>query len=146
MRPLWPLHFEDLSLDRAQIPLDVDEARYKWIESQGGLHLCTIRADSKLVGYFILTLIPHLHYKSAGLMAYTDVYYILPEFRKGGAGVRLIKFVERTLKLRRVSHPVYGEDLRVVKMYLSCKLKQDHTEVFEALGFRATDKVFTKLL
>lgn len=134
-RALFPRHYEELALDKEKVPLAVDEERYLWIENQGGLHVCTVRADGALVGYFICTLLPHLHYKDAGPMAYTDVYYIAPEHRRGGAGFRLIRCVERTLKMRGVT-----------KIYLSHKRHQDHSALFLKLGYRATDIMYTKLL
>lgn len=134
-RELFPLHWKELANDQDKIALACDEERYIRIEKEGGLHVVTVRADGKLVGYFFATILPHLHYKDAGPMAYTDVYFILPEFRKGGAGVRLIRTVERTLRLRGAK-----------KFYLSTKIKQDHSQLFLMMGFTASDIVFTKLL
>jgi hypothetical protein len=59
---------------------------------------------------------------------------MLPEARKGGGGVRLFIEAERSLR-----------EKGVVKTYLSTKVHKDNTAIFERLGWRLTDKVFTKL-
>ena len=59
--------------------------------------IATVRDDGRFVGYTILAIMPHLHYKSAGLMAMIDVYYLKPEYRKGGTGAKMIMFAEKTL-------------------------------------------------
>ena len=132
--PLLPLHWEELALDKSQMKMDVFVSRYKEFEQNGNLHIVTVRDQGRLVGYFILMLGEHLHYHGAGRMAYTDVYFILPEFRKGGAGVKLFAEVERTLRERGI-----------VKAYFTCKVHQDHSSIFERLGWNWTDKVFTKV-
>jgi len=135
MRELWPEHYAALALDQDQIALACDEAKYEFGDANGCLHIVTARADSKLVGYYYGMLMNHLHYKHAGLMCYSDVYYLKPEFRKGGAGARFLAAVMESLKARGV-----------VKMYISTKVHQDHGELFEELGMKCTDRVFTKLL
>jgi len=134
MRPIWRHHWNELGLDRGVIKQDMDEERYKNMQSSGVLHIITVRADGKLVGYCICFVVPHMHYKSAGEMALADMYYILPAYRVGGAGVKMFKEVERTLRNRGVT-----------RGHMSCKVHQDHQALFERLGWEFTDKTFSKL-
>jgi L-amino acid N-acyltransferase YncA len=134
MKELLPLHWEELALNRDAIKLDMFEARYAEMEAAGALMIVTARSAGRLVGYFITFLLPHLHYRSAGLMAHTDMYFVLKEFRNG-AGTKLILCVQEALKRRGVR-----------KMYMSCKAHLDQTRLFEALGFTLSDKMFTKML
>jgi N-acetylglutamate synthase-like GNAT family acetyltransferase len=68
----------------------------------------------------------------------TDVYFILPEYRKGRTGIRLFKRVEEEMKR-----------IGVQKLFTSAKL---HTadgksgRLFEYLGFSATETVYTKYI
>lgn len=130
---IMPLHWQEMALDQAKIPLAVDGKRFQVIDEQGLLHILTARDEGKLVGYYVAIVMPHLHYKESGDMAFTDMYFILPEYRYGGAGTKLFFAVEQSLRERGVS-----------KAYLSCKVHQDHSALFEAMGWRLTDKSFTK--
>lgn len=133
---LIPIHYEELSLDKDRVKIGIDCDRYLNMEAAGMLHIVTVRlSDGKMVGYYIAMILPHMHYKDAGLMAYTDMYFIAPEYRIGGAGAKMMVFVEETLRRREV-----------MKVYITTKLKLDLSPVFEALGWKATDKVFTKFL
>jgi hypothetical protein len=132
---IFPRHWEDLSLDRDKISLSVDDPKYQQLDDLGILHIVTARKDGRLIGYFLSFLMIHPHYKDAGMMAVADIYYLLPEARSGGTGVKLFAEVEKSLRERGV-----------IKAYLSCKIHQDHTELFTRLGWKATDIMFTKHL
>ena len=133
---LFQAHYDELSLDKDKVQMGLHCQRYLDMERQGMLHIVTIRlGDGKVVGYYIAMILPHMHYKDAGLMAYTDMYFIHPDYRVGGVGAKLMVFVEETLRRRGV-----------VKAYITTKLKLDLSSMFEALGWKATDKVFTKFL
>lgn len=105
------------------------------MEAKGILHILAVRDDGKLVGYHMSLIFSHIHYHLAGLMAFTDVYYVRPEYRRGTTGVVLFTEAERVFR-----------ELGVVKAYTSCKVLHDHTELFEHLGWRKSDYCFTKLL
>lgn len=102
---------------------------------KGMLHVLGVWDNDRMVGYYIAFLMPHPHYASSGVMAITDVYYLLPEYRRGEWGIALFTEAERTLR-----------EKGVVKAYISCKVHQDHTKLFELLGWRKSDYSFIKLL
>lgn len=135
MREIWPEHWAELSLNRETIKLDVDEAKYEQGQESGVLHLVTAREEGKLVGYYYGMLLHHLHYKSAGVMCYTDVYFLKPKYRKGGSGARFIAAVVESLK-----------SVGVVKLYISTKDHQNHGPLFELMGMKCSDHIYTKLL
>ena len=134
-RDLFYAHWQELGLNKDVITLDVDNERYIDMDKSGILHVLTARESGKLVGYYVAFVLPHGHYKNSGLMAFTDFYYIVNEFRVGGAGAKLFIEAERTLRERGV-----------VKAYLSCKVHQDHSPLFEGLGWNKSDYAFTKML
>lgn len=135
MREIWPEHWASLALDKEQIALACDESKYEQGEALGCLHIVTARADGKLVGYYYGMLMHHLHYKFAGLMCYSDVYYLKPEYRKGTNGIRFLRAVMKSLKARGV-----------VKLYISTKAHADNGPLFKYLGMNLSDHVYTKLL
>lgn len=127
-------HWAELAVDK-KIPWDLNHELYENMEAKGMLHIVTARMDGQLVGYHVGIVGPHLHYKSAGNMCYEDMYFLLPEFRAGGAGARLFMFVEKCLR-----------DMGITKWFISCKVHEDHSELFKLLGFRNTDTAFSKVL
>jgi hypothetical protein len=132
---IFKRHYDELSLEKNRIPLGMDFSCYQDLEDKGYLHVLTCRKDGILIGYYIAIIIAHHpHYKDSGPMSTTDMFYILPEHRNG-CGAKLLLMAEKTLKERGVA-----------KATISVKLKQDHTELLEALGWSATDKVFQKVI
>lgn len=132
---LFRQEWEEIALDKDHISLSVDVDRYSQMQALGTLHILGARDDGKLVGYYIAFLFPHPHYKDAGAMAMTDVYYLLPQYRRGGYGVTLLVEAERSLREKGIT-----------KAYISCKVQHDHTELFEHLGWTKSDFCFIKLL
>jgi GNAT superfamily N-acetyltransferase len=134
-RPLWDLHWQEVALDRERIPLDPDFALYAQLDAMDQLHIVTVRdAGQTLVGYHASIVRPHPHYRTS-LSAFTDLYYLLPPCRKGMVGVRLFREVERTLRARGVE-----------KASVQTKVSLDMSRIFERLGWRLTEKVYTKYL
>lgn len=132
MSVLWPLHWEEVANDKDKIKLDVWFEAYDDMSDQ--LHIVTARVDGKIVGYHWSIVRPHLHYKKS-LTAYTDIYFLLPEFRRGMNGVNLFKFVEESLKA-----------IGVQKMYTASKIKLDMSKIFERLGWLEAERVYTKYI
>jgi GNAT superfamily N-acetyltransferase len=132
---ITPFHWSELALDQLLFAPDLDHERYLTLDRMGMMHIVTARDGAKLVGYIVCFVMPHLHYKSSGLTALADMYYILREYRKGGLGVRMFAEMERGLKARGV-----------IRAHMSCKVHDDHTVMFERMGWALTDFTFSKLL
>ena len=135
MRTLWPDHWSELALNKGEIALECDEDKYAQADTMGCLCVVTARLRGELVGYYYGMLMNHLHYKSAGLMCYTDVYFLKPELRRSTNGLRFLRAVMKVLK-----------EIGVVKLYISTKAHHDHGQIFDAIGMTLSDRVFTKML
>jgi hypothetical protein len=133
-KPLMQAHWEEIAIDREHIQLSLNADRYQQLCDAGILHVLAAREDAELAGYYVAIIMPHMHYQDAGLMAFTDIYFLAPRFRKGSAGVQMFVEAERTLR-----------DAGVVKAYLSCKAHRDISPIFEALGWKFSDKSYTKV-
>jgi len=131
---LLPKHWEEIAITRDKVPLDVDVDKYAELCDQGILHIVTARDDGKLIGYHVAMICGHLHYKST-LHGITDVYYLLPEYRGKMVGVRLFKEVEDDMRRRGVK-----------KLYTGTKLHHDMGRMFERLGYKETERLYTKFL
>jgi hypothetical protein len=129
--PLLINHWQELGLD-LDLEAAPDFAKMVMLENAGMWHILTVRDGKKLVGYLWALLTPHLHYKNSGPMLIVDAYYVVPEYRNG-AGLRMLTFMES-----------FARKMGAIKIYLSCKVHQDHSELFKRMGYRLSDYAFTK--
>lgn len=132
---LFAAHWKEIALDKDKIPLDVDYERYNKLDEMESLHIVTARDEGRLVGYHCSLINTHSHYKSSK-MALVDVYYLLPEYRMSRTGIKLFQFAEESLRAR-------GD---IVKLLCSTKIHQDHSRIFEFLGWRETERTYSKIL
>lgn len=130
---LFPEHYEELCVTK-EFPYSPDYAAYRRMAEAGLLRTITCRADGKLIGYIIFYIQPHLHYSTC-LTAFEDIYFVTKEYRKGRIGIRLFQYAEKVLKERGVQ-----------RIVMHTKLHLDNSKLFEYLGYKWTDKVFTKIL
>lgn len=129
--PLYRRHWLELGLD-LDLEISPDLAKLRMLESAGIWKTVTARSDGNLVGYALAVFSKHLHYSTSDPMYIIDAYYVLPEYRSGN-GVKLLKFTE-----------YYAKSLGAIKIYLSCKVHEDHSALFLALGYRLSDYAFIK--
>lgn len=134
MEALFPKHYEELCVTK-DFPLEPDYEAYKRLADNGMLRCITCRVGEELVGYIVFIVQPHLHYKSCRT-AFEDIYYIAPEYRKGRVGIKLFQYAEKVLK----------EMCKVDRIILHTKVHMDNSRIFEYLGYKNSDKLFTKLL
>jgi GNAT superfamily N-acetyltransferase len=133
LKKLFPLHYEELCVTK-DFPLTPDYDAYKRLADAGMLRCITVRADEEVIGYAIFIVQPHLHYMTCKT-AFEDIYYIRPDYRKGRVGIRLFKYAEEVLK-----------GIGVNRIIMHTKIHMDNSKLFEYLGYKWTDKLFTKIL
>ena len=107
------LHSEELTEFAFQ--LNPDWKVYQLLEDTGALHIVTARDNEKLIGYHVSFIMTHHHYMDA-LVAENDLYYILPEYRKGWLGYKFLKKVIQFLKRRNVN--IVSHNMKVSHSYL----------------------------
>jgi hypothetical protein len=134
MELLFPQHWEEVARDRETIKLNPDWPTYFALEDAGGVQAVIARSEGRVIGYHVSFLRVHLHYADS-LHAFTDLYFILPEFRKGRAGIKLFTEVEKAWKARGV-----------VKAFTGTKCSADKSRIFEHLGWNRTEYLYTKVL
>lgn len=138
LEELLPLHWAEIARDRTnpKFQLAPDWDTYFALEAAGQFFMMICRVDGRMVGYFIGFVRRQLHYV-ASLALIADIYFVLPEFRKGRIGVELFKETEKAAKAR-------GAD----KIYLGCKAatELDRTTLFQRLGYEKIEFVFAKVI
>ncbi len=133
--PLLRRHWEEIALNRDTVPLDPDWQAYDRVEAAGLLHITTARNDAGgLVGYAVYFVVPNLHYRSLRV-AETDIFWLVPEHRRGLAGLRLLRAAEAHLAA-----------LGVNKIVSKVKLHHDTGPLFERLGYTAIERVYAKMV
>src|SRR5271169_5465799 len=60
---IFPEHARELSLDSGRFAPIANYPLYEWAEKSGMLVVVTVRASGELVGYYIGSITPHLHYR-----------------------------------------------------------------------------------
>jgi GNAT superfamily N-acetyltransferase len=127
-------HWEEIALNKDQVPLDPDWLTYQSLDENGRLFIITARDEGRLVGYSVYFLSRNFHYQSL-FVAESDIFYLLPEYRKGLVGMKLLKFSEQALK-----------NIGVNKIVSRIKIKNDIGLIFERMGFEPIERVYAKLI
>jgi len=131
---LIELHWKEVALNQKQIKLNPDWEAYHNLESQGKLKIFTAREGNLLVGYFVVILSTNLHYKDH-VFATNDIIYLHKGYRKGFAGIRLIKFAESCLREDGVS-----------VLTINTKVHRPFDKVLSRLKFNPIERVYSKYL
>ena len=134
IKPLLEEHWEEVALNKDKIKINPDWEAYFSLESQGKLDIFTARDEGVLVGYFVVFVYPHIHYKDH-LFAKNDLIYLSPSHRKGFTGIRLIKFAEKCLKEDGVS-----------VLVVNTKNRRPFHKVMQFLGFTPEDVEYSKYI
>ena len=130
---LFPLHYEELCVTK-EYPLEPDIKAYQALAKAKMLRCITCRADGKLIGYIVFTISRHMHYKSC-VTAFEDLYFVRKDYRKGRVGIKLFQYAEKVLR-----------QFGINRIVMHTKVHLDNSRLFEYLGYKWTDKVFTKIL
>ena len=134
LKDLITFHWEEIALNKDHIKLNPDWDRYLELESLGILKVFTARLDSKLIGYFVVFVSKHIHYKDH-LFASNDVLFLKQEYRKCMTGVNLIKFAESCLKEDGVS-----------VLTINTKVHKPFDVIMDKMGFDLVERVYSKYL
>jgi len=134
MHSLFPLHWEELALNKDSVPLDPQYDVYLEREKAGQVLCVVMRELGTIVGYFIGFIAPGLHYKTC-LTCHMDIFYVHPDKRGGRCGVKLFNFVESELRRRGVD-----------RWFVGSKVHKDVSWLFEHLGFEKVEITYSKML
>ena len=127
-------HWEEVALNKDKIKINPDWDAYYTLQEQGKLKVFTARDEGVLVGYFVVFVSPHIHYKDH-LFAKNDLIYLAPSHRKGFTGIKLIKFAEGCLKEDGVS-----------VLVVNTKNRKPFHKLMIFLGFTSEDIEYSKYI
>jgi len=133
LESIFPAHYDELCVTK-DFPMAPDDERYAQMAEMGWLICINCMDGEELIGYIIFIIQPHLHYKTC-ITAFEDIYYLKPEYRKGRIGIKMFKYAEEVLN-----------EIGVNRVVMHTKIHLDNSRLFEYLGYKHTDKVYTKIL
>jgi len=131
---LFYKHWLEIAVNKDKIKLNPDWGFYETLYEAGYLGIYTVRHNQKLVGYFVVIVKTHPHYKDH-LVAINDIIYIDPDYRKGLVGFKLIKFVESDVK-----------NFGVSVLSINTKVHKPFDAVLERLDFDLVERVYNKYI
>lgn len=138
LEQLLPFHWAEIARDKdnPKFALKPDWDTYHFLEMAGQFAMMVVRVDGRMVGYVIGFVRRQMHYADS-LSFICDIYFVLPEYRKGRIGLELFKELEKAMVARGVD-----------KIYLGCKAAShlDRSRLFEHLGYQKIEYVFAKVI
>ena len=131
MIPLVADHWPECNSDPRE-PFDLDELKYDTLAGEGMMHITTARLEGKLIGYVASMLMTNINSKSV-FGSFEMGWYVTPEHRKGGLGIKIKKIAEENLKAAGVQ-----------VMYSAIPAKMDLSVVMEKLGWSVAEVHYKK--
>jgi len=131
---LIDLHYKEIALNQSKVKLNPDWDVYRSLEEQGKLKIFTARDEETLVGYFVVVVGVNMHYKDH-TFACNDIIFMHKDYRKGFAGIKLIKFAKKCLTEDGVS-----------VLTINTKVHQPFDKLLERLGFNLIERVYSSYL
>lgn len=128
-KALFPLHWEELALNKDKVPLSVQYDLYAAHEAAGKMLVVSLRQLGRLVGYYVGFIGPSLHYSTC-LTLQMDIFWTHPDIRGGMEGVKLFRKVEEEAKRRGVQRIFHGTKLHKNASRLFEYLKMEPVEVY----------------
>lgn len=132
IKPLLPIHWEKLALNKDTVPLDPQYHLYLERDARGEILFVTLRDSGKMVGYWVGFVNPGLHYKTC-LTHILDIWNLLPGYENGSAALTLMRAVEKEIKRRGVNRSMVGE-----------KLHKPSGRLFKAFGYEPIETYYSK--
>ena len=135
LKEVIPAHYDELCVTK-DFPLAPDYEAYGRLYVADMLRCITARSadTNELIGYALFIVQPHLHYMTCKT-AFEDIYFLKKEHRLGRTGIRLFQFAEEALRADGVN-----------RIIMHTKIHLDNSRLFEYLGYKHTDKLYTKIL
>jgi hypothetical protein len=127
--PLLDRHYDEIAQFKDVQKLDPDWDAYAALERAGKLWVMTVRDRGSMIGYIVMLVGRSLHYKL--VVASEDIHYLLPAYRRGLTGYKLIAKAKQAMKER-------GAQLVIMR----CNAGQAHGALFERLGAELQDLVY----
>jgi len=130
-KQLLVLHWDEIAPHKELLTINPDLAMYETLERADKLCVITARHMGTLIGYVVMMICMHPHYVHVK-SAIDDIHFLHPDHRKGSVGLRLLAAAKEEMQRRGVQ-----------LMSLRTKVGHNHGLLFERIGFKPQDVVYT---
>ncbi len=124
---------------QGNVPYDADntENLVGGMIDLGGIVLLAENEEGDVVAVLVMLVTPML-FNPAHTVASEMVYYVSPEYRKGGLGIRMLKKAEQVAKAKGVKY---------ISMVLLASVEPERpAAVYNRLGYHQTEATYSKEL
>lgn len=132
LKPMFPLHWQELALNKDHVPLDPQYEVYLERDARGEVLFVSGRENGEIIAYFVGFVAPGLHYRTC-LTLTMDIFWVRPDHRGKSAGLRLFSAVENEAKRRGVK-----------RMFMGSKLHKDSGWLFARMGYEPVETYYSK--
>lgn len=132
----------DMDTHRMEVPfgkyglgkLDLNEEAYRTAEEHGHARFYVAFIGRKPVAYISLIASNLLHHKTV-MSAFSDAYYVVPEYRTSGIFGKLLAHVEQDCK---------ALGIRFINLGYNTQHKEASPDFLLSTGYRVSDVIYTK--
>jgi GNAT superfamily N-acetyltransferase len=126
--------FKECDNGGGYFPYAPDYETLDYMDNDGSLHMTTARDDGRLVGY-VMSAIQQRHLQFKACASQCISVYLLPEFRHGLTGVKMMNYDQESLR-----------KLGVEMMYGGYTLNKNLAPLFEKGGWQEVERIYVKYL
>jgi GNAT superfamily N-acetyltransferase len=130
IKPLLAKHYQEICAFPDKLKLNPDYDKYIALDEIGCLHVVTAREESKLIGYMVTFIAPHIHYQDT-VQGINDILYVSESHRGTTTGYKLFKAAMKELK---------KEGVELLSMHM--KKKHEFRRLLAGLGFQGTEEIW----
>lgn len=112
-------------------PLDLDFMQYEVLDALQRIRCYTARIGGALVGYASYIVGGTMHHRTLKRATH-EALYVMPEYRAGGTGARLLAYAERMLASEGIASVTAQGN------------SETHARLYARLGYRADDTIYVK--
>lgn len=134
VQPLLDAHYTELTRHKEIVKLAPKWDAYASLEQAGMFVIFTAREFSQLAGYNAFFIQGHMHYAEL-MVAQNDVFWLEPEYRKGTAALRFLRYCERALN-----------EMGAKKIVYHCKASNNMAPILHRMGYQDEEVMTAKLL
>lgn len=133
-------HFNEVSSSKEDYEFNFNWPIWRDLSDAGLLYICGAFDKATLVGYVPLLKVPNLVHAHVRTCIIQSIY-LAPDFRKGIAGLKLIRFAEK------LAMALEAEELKVsISKNSKSRRGKPLSELFTNLGYKFKEVVYSKKL
>ncbi len=133
---LCAIHWEEIANNKDKVKLAPNIEQFVKMQEAGLLKNIVAYDEGLMVGYVVLLISPHLHYRN-DKFAFVDLIYVDPVYRSSNIGLKLLNETERVAR---------EEGVAVLQHHAKPHHKNLQTILEKRKGFKVAEVILSKYL